>query len=81
MNKLEEARNNYITNIARSLDYDDKREFSIIVAKRYLEYAFSEDFAKIVDDQVYRELHPALKDLHNQYKETEALLKKEDKEK
>lgn len=81
MSDLSKARTKYISEIVHALDYDDRREFSIVIAKRHLEYAFSKEFSQVVEDEIYRELHPALKDLHNQYKEMEALLKKEDKAK
>lgn len=75
---LEDARKELIEHAAKRLGFDDRQEFSKLVAKKYLDYAFSKEFVENVEREHYRNLHPALKDLHDQYLEMETLLKKEE---
>jgi len=76
--KLENARYEYLMRVRDSMTFDDRREFTMMVAKKQVDYAFSKEFEKHVAAELFQEMHPALKDLHNQYKEMETLIKKED---
>lgn len=78
--ELETARSDYINKVIKNLDYESAVAFREEVAKAHVKYAFSKDFERQVEEEVYRELHPALKDLYDQYKEIEALLKREEEE-
>lgn len=71
---------NYIARISSELNinYEESKEFKLLAAKKLLDYAFTKEFRKDYEDDHYRNLHPGLQDLHDQYKTLEALLKKED---
>ena len=79
---LEKKRSEFLNKVQSQLNlsYDEKTEFRKQVTKKYIDYAFSTEFAKNQEEEIYRELHPGLKDLHNQYQEMLALLKKDENE-
>ena len=67
-----------INKILQSVDFTNRKELLLTIAKKNIDYVFSKDFEKEWERESLREIHPALKDLHSQYKEMEALLKKEE---
>ena len=77
---MNERRKEYLKDAAYSLGYDEQQEFKKMIAKKKLDFAFSKDFREECGRAQLLEMHPALQDLYNQYKEMEALLKKENKE-
>ena len=80
MRTLSDTRDLALDKILRNIDYDSREELKLIIAKKNVDYVFSKEFEKEWEREHLRNLHPALKDLHNQYLEMEELLRKEDKE-
>jgi len=78
MTDFNRARNAFLNNVLLTVDYDTREELKLAIAKKNIDYAFSKEFERKWEEEHFRDLHPALKDLHNQYQEMEALLKKEE---
>lgn len=78
MINLHDSRISFLSKLLQTVKFDHRDELRLIIAKKEIDYAFSKDFEKAWEAEYYRDLHPALKDLHNQYLEMEQLLKKEE---
>ena len=76
-----QVRRSFLKKVSSSVNFSDRDEYSLFLAKKYTDYAFSKEFRQDWEDSKFREMHPALKDLYEQYKEMETLLKKEEKTK
>lgn len=79
MINIDQARAAYLEKVERRLDFDALPEFRKKMAKKYIDYAFSQEFKETVQEEEFRLLHPALQDLYNQYQEMLVLIRKEAK--
>lgn len=76
---FEKVRSTYLNTMAKKLHLHSESldDCNKHLMKKFIDYAFSKEFYQRWEEQKLLESHPALKDLHDQYKEMEALLKKD----